>query len=86
MAISREDSQTPKPAALKISDSGYEETFYVAIEGESDIELWWDGMLSDCPEDLVWRREISTLAKSAYALGVRVGKGEISPIEGLEKG
>ena len=38
-------------------------------------------MNTDAPEDLVWRREIRDLAKAAYQIGIRVGRGEIEAID-----
>ena len=74
-------SAKPKSARLRICPADAYETFNVEIDGEPLIELWWDGMNTDAPEDLVWRREIRDLAKAAYQIGIRAGRGEIEAID-----
>ena len=59
--------------------SGYEE-FAVRVEGETDTHLWWDGLSAECPGDLTWRREIESLVRKAYTLGLRAGRGEIEAL------
>lgn len=52
----------------------------VGDDGERE-HVYSDIAATECPEDLIWRRDIGSLFRQAFELGRRVGAGEAT-VEG----
>ena len=49
------------------------------IDGSGNREhVYSDTSVDECPEDLIWRRDIGSLFRQAFELGCMVGAGEAS--------
>lgn len=56
--------------------TSYDEDDKTLIESHDGEFLWNDDFAYNCPEDLVWRRNISKLAFDFFKLGYLAGKNE----------
>ena len=57
-------------------DDQYRTSVHIGDNFHVDTGVWYDDCTVDCPEDLIWSRNISDLAFEFFRLGYEAAKEE----------